>query len=604
MNRGNILASGWQFFLEAGLLLVLPLVFYRPFTEQFSTPKIALTQWLIAAGVAAAAIGFLRRGEWPANRMGWPLAVLTFAVLLSCLNSPAPAFSLDHASYFLCGPAWLIVLIRATRNVNRVKQLSMLAAGAGTFVALIALGQWLGHDPLLFGGFHVQNAGMVERMNLYSTLGNPNFVAGYLVGVVPLALGLALAATRFSAKLFYIASASLMCAAVLGTESHGAWGALFVGALAWFWLSRPSRAASQARVVEDFRLAQLGYRPGVRSFSVIAPVMLWLATPMFANLSTRLVEQLQGRVYLWRVGWPLFTEHPLLGSGWASAQLRFLEFQAQFLAAHPDELRHWSNVSQLHNDWVQLVAETGLLGLAAFLWLIWSYGRELRFALVTIAPSSRPYLKASAAGVAAILTDAVFNFQLAIPPTLILLFTLLAFPQVAAVGQKHPLESRARHGVFSLRLIPSVAVIACAVLLMLQTARHVQAELLYAQGMSWEMAGISGLNSAEAQYRAGLALEPRNGRLHFGLSRILYSDQAYPQALAEAQAAQITYSDSHLEVLKGRILEAMGRREEAFATFRHALTLDPTLQTVRADMDRLQNDAHDVPQQRRGAATQ
>ena len=51
--------------------------------------------------------------------------------------------------------------------------------------------------------------------------------------------------------------------------------------------------------------------------------------------------------------------------------------------------------------------------------------------------------------------------------------------------------------------------------------------------------------------------------------------------------AERTYTDSHQEVLRARILEQLGRNSEALAAYRHALWLDPTLTSVQEDIERL-----------------
>ena len=79
---------------------------------------------------------------------------------------------------------------------------------------------------------------------------------------------------------------------------------------------------------------------------------------------------------MWRLGWPLFVEHPIFGNGWGTFQLRCLELQAQFLAKHPEWAGYWTNVRQVHNDPLQLLLEAGLFGLAAFGWVLWTYARE------------------------------------------------------------------------------------------------------------------------------------------------------------------------------------------------------------------------------------
>ncbi len=97
------------------------------------------------------------------------------------------------------------------------------------------------------------------------------------------------------------------------------------------------------------------------------------------------------------------------------------------------------------------------------------------------------------------------------------------------------------------------------------------------------------LGDAEATYRHSVDLNPLNGRAHFGLSRVCYLSGRFPEALQEVVLAEQTYTDSHQEVLRARILDRLEMDEEALAAYRHALWLDPTLTSVQADIERLSN---------------
>jgi tetratricopeptide (TPR) repeat protein len=285
----------------------------------------------------------------------------------------------------------------------------------------------------------------------------------------------------------------------------------------------------------------------------------------------------------------MFTEHPLVGSGWGTFQLRFPELQAQFFAAHPEFVRHWTFARQLHNDPLQILLEAGAIGLTALLWLVWAYAREVRETRRGDSAATRHWLGASAGGVTAILVNSIFNFEFAVPPTLILLFTLLAMPQLlkpcdddAAARPIRPGRSGWRRLV---RALASVLVFAAAALLALGIARRAVADHRLARGLAEERRGD--LVQAELEFRAGLEQAPDEGPLHYGLSRALYVQGEYPEALREALLAQPTVADSHLEVLKARIQEQMGYSSPAFETYRHALWLNPRLQSVRADIERL-----------------
>ncbi len=606
--------TGWQFevkllralwrcadrSLEAGLLLVLPLVFWREFPEQFSSPKLFLARILIVIGLAAWGLNriWATSGRMRVPAFVLPLGAVAMAVLLSCVNSPVPKFSLEEAEYFLCGPAFLLLLISAGDGEKAVRRMATLISLAAAAVAVVVLLQWAGHDPLLLGSYQVNWGKMGARMRLYGTLGNPNFVAGYLIGAIFPAMALGVASGARRRRVGWWAAAFAMLAAILGAGSKGAWVGLAMGvpvAGTVCWLGRRRAGAEPVPRVDVHRFAA----GPIRS---VAPLVAWFAAWLTLGAGDRLLRLAVGRMYLWRFSWPMFTEHPWLGGGFGVYQLRYLELQGRFLTAHPELTNFWTNNRQLHNDPLQLLLETGVLGFAAFVWLLSTYGGEIRRALRDSKVSgARVWIAASAGGVTAILVDSLVNFQFAVAPTFMLFFALLALPTLLRAGTAAPSPGEAvapseagvsPHQALSrklpgtvLRGAISLGVLLVAAALLVQTARHVAAERDLALAQHAESLGS--LDSAEDLYHRGLALNPLSGRLHFGLARVLYLTDHLASALEEAQFAERTYADSHLEVLKARIRDRMGQGAAALADYRHALALDPTLKTVQADIERL-----------------
>ncbi len=565
--------------LALGLLLITPLAFSRGFSDQFTYLKLLLTKGMVLTGAVAFALSLVwgRRRCTPDSPLAAPLALLALAVLLACLVSPLPTFSLVEAEYFLCGPLWLGLLILWGGGDANVRWLATLVAVAGTAVAAIALVQWAGHDPLLFGGYQVEWGRMRASMRLYSTFGNPNLVAGYLIAAIFPAMALAMGTEKLPARVLSIVAVLAMFTAIIGTRSRGAWLGLAAGLLVarGLWTrntqeAAPAREGAQDAVTLSVRLLPVGL----------------LLLPSLAQQGRALLAHLEGRSFLWRASWPMFTEHPLFGSGWGMFQLRFLELQAQFLGSHPEYVRYWTHTRQLHNDPLQILLEAGALGFVALGWLLWRFGRELRRAKPRASRSERLWLAASAGGVTAILVNSLFNFQLAVPPTLILLFTMLAFPlMLKGVSPSQSAASARRKSKVILCGFTSMLVLSAAVFLASGIVRRALAEHSFALGLDEERRG--GPARSEQYFRTGLASAPADGRLHYGLARALYAQGQYPEALAEALRAERTYTDSHLEVLKARIQDQMGYRSPALEAYRHALWLDPTLKSVPADIERL-----------------
>lgn len=599
----------WTWLLGSGLLLLLPLSFCRGFTEQFSYPKILLTKVLIVVGLFMWASGL----TWGKVVAAWksplvlPILCWILVILLSCVNSSVPEFSLRQAEYSLCGPTFTLLVVTWVTGEAAVRRLATIAAIAGTIVAGIAVAQWMGRDPLAFGAGQIEWGTMLARMRLYSTFGNPNFVAGYLVGPIFLSLALGMTALRLSSRVTWSAAGLLMLVAIVGARSRGAWLGIIAGVMtAWLvWKFGRTSSSACAELVNRNE----GNQSATRTSALSLAVPLYLSGLATVTLMQKLLAQIEGRLYLWRIGWSMFLEHPVIGSGWGTFQITFLDSQARFLAESPDMVRHWSNAGQLHNDPLQVLLETGFIGFAAFAWVLWTYGRSVRIVLDSVpGRSTRLWLSMSVGGATAILVDSFFNFQFAVPPTFLLLFTLFAFPPLISAGvvragnlravpseiepgwfsvePGHSQQSKIVQGQIALRVVLSIMILFAAGFYLRVILLRAEAELNYTRALRLEDHEEYAL--AEDTYRRAVLFDPENDRLHFGLARALYLTDRLPEALREISLAERTYRDSHLEVLKARIQDQQGLRQQALESYRYALWLDPTLKTVQADIERLQ----------------
>lgn len=91
-------------------------------------------------------------------------------------------------------------------------------------------------------------------------------------------------------------------------------------------------------------------------------------------------SSMQDRFYMWRIGCKVFAEHPVVGGGPNTFFSRFKELRE-------DEYRGRLG-SYAHNGYLQLAAETGVVGLGLFLLLI---GKALHSSLKGINARSLPY---------------------------------------------------------------------------------------------------------------------------------------------------------------------------------------------------------------------
>jgi O-antigen ligase len=182
--------------------------------------------------------------------------------------------------------------------------------------------------------------------------GDPNFLAAGIVPAVVLAFGLGAASSRGWVRLAVAAAVALLTIGLITTGSRGGLVAAVVAAIAVLVLAKRRRA---------WVIAGLLLIIGVGGMYVSADPDAWERISDFSESS--------GRGELWTVAWQIWQDNPAVGVGlqgfvdhsadYARA-LGPLEF-SEFLAEEP---------KFVHNTYLELLAETGIVGLVLFVILV------------------------------------------------------------------------------------------------------------------------------------------------------------------------------------------------------------------------------------------
>lgn len=314
-------------------------------------------------------------GRWP---LAAPAAACGAALLASSLLSRDPALSLA-GDLRLCA--------YGTLQLGLLAALHYAAAAARPWVSVrLVIGSTLGVAAALAayglaqkGGVHLI-AGLAHALpegRITGLQGSPVFLGACLMAALPGAFLFARSPSRAERWLGWT-SGALVGAALWLTYSRAAWLGAATAWAAWaVFRSRTGPAGAGAPAGPG------AGRPGLRSWQAAAVAAFLVAAGLAGWLASR--SQRQGlshsdlsRVQLWRASLRVFAEDPWLGSGpdtWEGA-LGPLKDDA-FLGTLG--LRVMEN--HAHNDWLQALATTGLLGLAAYLWLQWALFRAARASL-------------------------------------------------------------------------------------------------------------------------------------------------------------------------------------------------------------------------------
>jgi putative inorganic carbon (hco3(-)) transporter len=348
----------WCVFLFTALLFVYP---------HASVPGLASVRLTdVVAVVALLALARDRLGH------GLPILSLTPEVagvmalatvmLVTVPFSVSPGSALaTFTNQFLKVALIFVLLVHSLRGPRLLRTFAWLIVLA---MGLVALGGVLDYVNLLDG---IRLRGAVPGV-----MGTPDEVALNMVTFLPFAIFIAIGRGGTMARLIAGGIALLMVATVLSTKSYGGLLGLAAMGLVVAFQTRRVRLG----VVITLIAAGLMAAP-------LLPPAFWTRVSSIANLQENAIGSRQARKDLMDQAWLAFTERPLTGVG--AGQL-----QNDSPPGRPEPSRRTQNVL------LQVAGELGVLGCAAFLYLLWRAAVTLVRAK-RIFPNVRRRSKAAAA---------------------------------------------------------------------------------------------------------------------------------------------------------------------------------------------------------------
>lgn len=328
--------------LPLAMALWLPLLFLEGLPGTAMLPEVGLAA--IAAGWLGQA---LHHGSWQRRQLNQHKRTL----LLACVFALWLALSLVWAQEPSRGVSLLasavevvLVLVLVSTTPATPPQLRTLAAGFVAGALLSALIGIVGHS--------VGAAAVDMEGRLQGAAGDPNFFAAQMVAGMALALGLIASTRRLPPRLLLTAILFPLAYGIIASESRGGFVALIATGLAALVVFRRQRAQILLVIV-----------------GIAAVMGIWLSsnTSAWHRITNASEDRGSGRQDLWTVALRVYDDHPVLGVG-----LSNFEVYAPQYTREPGALTgvvHIESELGVHNAYLSLLVETGLVGVFLFLFL-------------------------------------------------------------------------------------------------------------------------------------------------------------------------------------------------------------------------------------------
>lgn len=322
-----------------------------------------LIGWLLGLSVVYWGLLTLSDDETQ-TRSGWTpihLLVLLFwgIAAIAAAMSPLKSLAFTGLGKLSLYLAFFVLMARVLRSprlrsaiVTVFLLVALLVSGYGLrqwFFGADALATWV--DP---------DSPLANTTRVYSFLGNPNLLAGYLLPAVALSVAAVFVWQGWLPKVLALVMVGVNTSCLLLTQSRGGWIGLVVAVLAFLILMRYWWSPSLPRLLRIWGLPLLfGGLVGVviLGYLLVPPFRYRLAS-IFAGSGD---SSNAFRINVWRSVLQMIHDRPILGFG--PGDLVFKRVYPLYSQARFSALSAYSVL-------LEITVEAGLIGLTAFLWLL------------------------------------------------------------------------------------------------------------------------------------------------------------------------------------------------------------------------------------------
>lgn len=365
--------------VEFGLLLLV-FITYTRFSDiavhTYHAPSVAksfIVLLLIAIFIRWAISNERPRGLLLPALMVVAYGLVCFTSLLYAPDKDAVIYSLSN---YVKDALIALVVVALLKKPHQFRHVIYTLLVIGVFVGSISVHQYLTKNfQSEYGGFAVaEYMNIVENTNDYrlsGPVGDPNFFAQVMVVLALLGVERLVHDKKLLVKILAGWCAAVSTLTVVFTFSRGATVALALALIIFFWIYRLKPVQLVAVILLGVVLllfAPPTYFERVLTIRDVLP-------SSDGQINVRADRAIQGRASENLTAWVMLSQHPAFGVGLNNFQTLYQEY-TKSLGLAPSA----TNRSP-HNLYLEVAAETGFVGLAVFLLMIWFAFRSILYAI-------------------------------------------------------------------------------------------------------------------------------------------------------------------------------------------------------------------------------
>ncbi len=506
-----------------------------------------------------------------------PIIIFILLLTISLLMSQNILISLNDYSVFIIYFFLYFLIINNVNDEVQFDSLIKLFFTISTIIAIYALLQYYGFDPYL-----------KELSSITSTIGQKNWISNYLALVFPVIFSYFLLENIRKNKIIYYFLLSIFYTALIICQSRG------------IWISISLTLIFAIYIIIKFKLFEIFKRNKrwlIILFFTFLIITIIYSTDNPLNKSAITVPRraistfdeqdpsINTRLLMWKTTFNMIKDKPLLGSGIGTFKMNYLDYQAEFLKDNPYYIKYSGKAGEAHNEYLQMWAELGVIGLGIFLSIIFIFCNLVWEFLKEEKNSKKKLICWSLIlGIICFLFHSLFTFPLHVPAlgsTFFIIFGLIVVYiedfNLSKIKKEINIKNILLKVVLNiLILFLMIVAINCFVI------KPYVAELYYFKGARYNV--DKSYIKALPNFQYSIKLDPYNGRILHALGTAYFNLGMIDKAEDILQRAKKYITDVNTFYNLGLVYSQMNLLQKAEEEFKKSIYLNPKFDKAYYDL--------------------
>jgi len=561
------------------LIIGTPLLYarfvYNPWF--ISIMKTTFIQILI---IVAASLYLLTEGKHRLVKSGLNYPIIAF--IIACSISVLSSVDIYTSIYSLLSIILLAGLYSLVPNIvtdmQQIRKMMVSLIFVSGLISIYSIGQYFGIDLL--------NLKVIGSGYISGPFENRNVLASFLVFAMPVSIGFLFEMTNKKLKIATGLVVILSLIALIFTRTRGAWLG-FIGAMVFF----ASAKLTSVEGIKGIHKSLFTKKSLIIMFLLVISLGLLIRydynkpgsfTKKFLSIADLKDPATRHRFVMWHTAIDIIKEHPLLGTGIGTFKKIYPKYQSKYLRTKKYGM--FEGLSRfVHNDYLEVTADTGILGLGAFLWLIvtlcWTGFKRLK--RLNQSKYSPNLLIIVLSSLIAVLIHSFFHYSFYLPATSMLFWLWLGLLNTYDSKYDTKVDKTKRN--IRPSKIRQATVVVIAIFLLVWVTKPFIASLYFDKAGQYSMSGD--YDAAIIMYKESMKFNPHDENGHNNLGNVYRNIGLYREAKKEYETAlkinpYLVEAHNNLGILYVN----RGLYDEAIREYEVALEINPNLAGVHNNL--------------------